>query len=87
MQCCSNNIGMKCGPYEGHCSADSDCLEGLVCGRECRNHDKRFPLTVRQSTVKCCEPGNYSMFSIKRTVPLNVLLGQKPTKRTVRSQC
>ena len=26
------------------------------------------------------------MFSIKRTVPLNVLLGKKPTKRTVRSQ-
>ena len=58
MHCCGHNNG-KCGPYEGNCNHDDDCLNGLVCD-SCR--DKRFHKLPEFPTtsINCCEPGIYA---------------------------
>ena len=49
-QCCSESS--KCGDQEGDCDRDSDCINGLVCGKDncIQNNDFWW-----DATDDCCE--------------------------------
>ena len=52
-QCCSHNN--KCNVQEGDCNSDSDCMDGLICGKY--NCEKTDDLWWNQGD-DCCQKPN-----------------------------
>ena len=57
--CCTSSN--PCGLHQGDCDSDSECKDGLACGRD--NCQSPFP-----SDADCCEQGNLTTIDVTEEV-------------------